>query len=215
MSSLKFAYTALAVIIVLSSVSFFWDAPVAFFERLIGENVFIGALVFVAVLFAATVIAPLTTLPLVPLMAPVLGPFLTALLSIIGWTLGAIVAFLIARHAGRPILSKFISLATLGKYEEYIPPHARFVTIFVLRMLVPVDVLSYALGLFSNVPLMEYTLATLFGVSWFAFAFSYLGDAAFEHNYLLFAILGGASLMVLGLSSWYVIQQVRKGRGKE
>lgn len=40
----------------------------------------------------------------------------------------------------------------------------------------PVDVLSYALGLFSNMSHSAFLLATLLGVTPFAFVFSYLGS---------------------------------------
>ncbi len=61
-----------------------------------------GAFLFASIMFLATVIAPITVLPLVPLVSPLLGPLTTALASCIGWTLGAIVAFCIARKFGQP-----------------------------------------------------------------------------------------------------------------
>lgn len=204
------AYLVLVAVIGMSAISFFWDAPVHFFESLIGENIIFGALVFVAIMFVATVIAPITTLPLVPLIAPVLGPFTTGTLSIIGWGLGAIVAFLIARHAGRPLLGKFISLSEIDKYESYIPKETRFFLIVMLRMMVPVDILSYALGLFSRVSLTQYTFATFIGITWFAYAFAYLGSAALKKDVQLFGIVGTLSIIILGLSAYYVVQQVRK-----
>jgi uncharacterized membrane protein YdjX (TVP38/TMEM64 family) len=208
----RLAYAALAALILLSGLSFVCDAPVIFFERVLGENKVLGAIAFVLIMFATTVVAPLTSLPLVPLISPVLGPFLTGVLSILGWSAGAVVAFLIARHAGRPLLSTFVSLEAIDRYERLIPREARFMTIFALRMVIPVDILSYALGILSSVSLLEYTLATVLGISWFAFAFAYLGEAAFEGNVVLFLCIGAASLVVLGLSSWYVVQKVLKNK---
>jgi len=43
-------------------------------------------------------------------------------------------------------------------------------------MVVPVDVLSYALGLFSNISKTRYFLATLIGVTPFAFLFAFVGS---------------------------------------
>ena len=210
MNKLTPAYIVLVLFLILSGISFFWDSPVFFLEQLIGENIFLGSVLFTSLMFLATVVAPITILPLVPLISPVLGPFLTAMLSIVGWTLGAVVAFLIARHAGRPLLSKFVSLKSLEKYEKYLGEEARFMSIVVLRLVVPVDILSYALGLFCTISLTEYTLATVIGVSYFSFVFSYLGEAAIENNMLLFMSVIIMSLIIFGLGWWYMIKKIRK-----
>ncbi len=204
------AYFFLVLLVLLSGVSFFWTTPVDLLENLIDEHTILAAGAFTGIMFLTTVVAPLTSLPLVPLVSPVFGPFVTGILAIVGWTFGAVVAFLIARYAGRPILGKFVSLQSLDRYERLIPREARFLTVFALRMIIPVDVLSYALGIFSSISLLEYTLATVLGIAWFAFAFSYLGDAAFKDNVELFVIVGVGSLIVFGLSAWYVIQQVNQ-----
>ena len=77
-------------------------------------------------------------------------------------------------------------------------------------MIIPVDILSYALGFFSTVSLTEYTFATIIGVSYFSFVFSYLGAAAIEDNILLFVGVAVFSLCILGLGWWYVIQKMGK-----
>lgn len=212
MTAQQAAYIGGILMLVVSAASFFWDTPVRLLSDLVGEDIRTASVLFVFIMFLATVVAPLTTLPLVPLIAPVLGPFTTGLLSIIGWTLGAVVAFLIARHAGRPLLGKLISLEAIAQYETYIPQHARFWVIVMLRMMIPVDILSYALGLLSTVPLLEYTVATVIGISWFAFAFAYLGDAAIEQNYVLFAAIGALSLIILVFGWGYVLQRIRKNK---
>ena len=204
------AYIAGILVIVISSVSFFWNAPVLFVEQVVGQDKLLGGVLFGAIMFFATVIAPVTVLPIVPLIAPVLGPLMTAVISIISWTLGAVVAFLIARYAGRPFLSRFISLETIDRYEMYIPDEARFFMIVALRVLIPVDILSYALGFFSSISLLKYTLATVLGISWFAFIFAYLGEAAFTGDGVLFGVLAFISLSLLVLGWGYMLQRVRK-----
>lgn len=212
MKAYKTAYVGLLLIVVISGLSFFWEAPTLFVETLIGERPFWGAVAFVFLMFGATVVAPITVLPLVPLVSPVLGPFVTALLSLLGWTLGAVVAFLIARYAGRPILSRFVSLEAIDRYEKYIDPDARFWAIVMLRILIPVDVLSYALGIFSRVSLLEYTVASVIGISFFSFVFSYLGVAAIQENLYIFGSIVVVALSVLGLGWWYMVKKMRRRR---
>jgi uncharacterized membrane protein YdjX (TVP38/TMEM64 family) len=214
MKSHTAAYVGLVLVVVLSGLSFVWDAPSIFMKSLIGENIFLAAALFVLLMFGATVVAPVTVIPLVPLISPTFGPFLTALLCILGWTLGAVVAFLIARHAGRPLLVRLVSLETLSRYEKHVDTNIRFWGIVMLRMLIPVDVLSYALGLFSNVPLLEYTAATALGISYFAFVFSYMGVASFDSNLPLFIGVALVSIVIFGFGWWFVIKRTRQGRNE-
>ena len=53
----------------------------------------------------------------------------TAVLSVIGWTIGAGIAFLAARHLGRPILEKFVSLEAVDAMTDRIPEDTRFLVI--------------------------------------------------------------------------------------
>ncbi len=198
-----------AIIMMATAVVSFTEFPYDQVTALIAGNRFLGALIFAGLMCIATVVAPLTLLPLVPLVAPILGPFVTGMASTIGWLLGAVIAFLIARYGGRPLVARFVNLEAVNHLEARLPPDAQFLVLVVLRIVVPVDILSYALGLFSQVSLATYTLATLIGISWFSFAFAYLGEALFSGNYVLFLSLGVASVIVLGLAFIYLRRKTR------
>lgn len=163
-----------------------------------------GAAVFALVMCFATVIAPITVLPLVPLLAPILGPFVTAVASIVGWTLGAVIAFLIARYGGRPLAARFVPLRTLEAYEARLPNSSHLIILIMLRVIVPVDVLSYALGIVSSVSLLKYTLTTAIGVSWFSFTLAYSGKAFTSGNYVLLGGISVASVIIVLFALWYI-----------
>jgi uncharacterized membrane protein YdjX (TVP38/TMEM64 family) len=156
-----------------------------------------GAVLFSLIMFSTTVVAPLTALPLVPLIAPLLGPFTTGLACFVGWFLGALCAFVIGRSFGRPVVAHFVSLESFAQYEKHIQPEMAFVAIVALRMLLPVDVLSYLLGVLSRVSLGLYAGATALGIVWFSFSFAYFGEALFERNYVLLTGIGVASVLIL------------------
>jgi uncharacterized membrane protein YdjX (TVP38/TMEM64 family) len=177
-------------------------------------NRLLGATIFACIMFGTTVIAPLASLPLVPVLAPFLGPFTIGLASFIGWALGAFAAFFIGRRYGRPMVAKFINMEKLKKYEEYIKPETGFVLIVLLRMMLPVDVLSYALAILSTVSFPIYASATLIGIFWFSFAFAYFGDALVRGDYVLLAIIGVASVVILG-GSWHYARRIMNGRKEE
>jgi len=143
-------------------------------QKLIKNNI-LGMIIYVLITILAIVIAPISTLPLLPIASNLWGANISAVLSIIGWTIGALIAFIIARKYGVSIIQKFISLEKIYKLEKLIPQRNVFWSVVFLRMIIPVDILSYALGLFSKIKTRDYFIATLIGVTPFAFVFSYLG----------------------------------------
>lgn len=132
-----------------------------------------GAFLYVSITVLAVVAAPISTFPLLPVAVSLWGSFLAAVLSIVGWTIGASIAFGLARRYGKPLIRKMVSLEKIQRIEKMIPEENIFMSVVLLRMTLPVDILSYALGLFSGISFRNYFLATLIGVSPFAFFFAY------------------------------------------
>lgn len=133
----------------------------------------IGIALYIAITTIATIIAPINAIPLIPVAVAVWGSFLTAIFSIIGWTLGSLFAFGIARRYGKRIVRHFINLEKIARIEKMIPHEHLFISIILLRMALPVDVLSYALGIFTNIRFRLYFWTTLIGITPFAFVFAY------------------------------------------
>lgn len=206
-------YAPAVLFIAVSAALYFWQAPVDFLKMFIeGKNI-LSYFTFVLLLFFATVFMPVTVLPIIPIAAPILGPFMTGILSIVGWTSGAVVAFLIARHLGRPILGRLVSIKKIERVSEKIPKDAMFLFVVLVRMTFPVDIMSYAIGLTTSMKLMPYTLATILGVAWFSFAFAYLGNAFFEGDLRVIEIVAAFSLIVF-FGGWYILFRGQKKRDK-
>lgn len=146
-----------------------------YLQSLISENEEFGAIIYLVLAMTATVIAPLSALPLMPLVSVLYGWVWAAILSIVGWLFGAWIAFIIARRWGRRIVSHFVSLKSLDKLEAKIPTEHLFWYVVLLRIIVPADALSYALGLFSSIGTRQYLVATLLGITPFAFVWAYAG----------------------------------------
>ncbi|MHB8660808.1 MAG: TVP38/TMEM64 family protein [Minisyncoccota bacterium] len=162
----------------------------------------VAAYVLLTALFVVFVI-PLDIALLIPIGAIVWGPIPTALMSIAGWTLGAIAAFGIARRFGLPAVERLIGLARVRAIEQRIPKRNLFLMVVFLRMLVSVDVLSYALGLFSAISWGTYVAATAIGVAPFGFYFAYAGTLPFWYRIaavLLAFVLAGFAIIRYGIS---------------
>ena len=147
--------------------------------------------ILLTALFVVFVI-PLDIVFLIPLGALVWGPVPTAIMSITGWVLGSIVVLGIARSFGAPVVEKLVGLERIRSIETRIPKQNLFWTVVFLRLVIPVDILSYALGLFSTMTWRPYVLATLIGVTPFGFYFSYAGTLPFWYQV---AAMGGALVL--------------------
>jgi len=134
----------------------------------------LGVVVFVGTSVVAVLLPMATNLPLLPVAVLAWGPWWTALLLLLGWVLGAALSFWLGRHARETILRRFPSVQRHAGIDRLIDPRHRIVSLVMLRMTFPVDVLSYALGLFSrSTTLAENTLSTALGAAPFALLFSW------------------------------------------
>ncbi len=167
-----------------------------------GDNYTLASFLYIFLLVISVVVAPFA-MPLFLVSGGIFGFMVAAIYNIIGWSLGAVIAFLSARLLGRPILSRFVSLKKIDEHEKKIPEKLEFFSIILLRMVIPVDLLSYALGFFSNVSFMRYTLATIIGITPFAIIFAYAGGALFEGKYCTIVILTLIMLFVFSIGYYF------------
>ena len=150
-----------------------------------------GPLVFMAVYALATVLflpGSLLTLAGGALFGPVWG----TLYNLTGATLGAALAFLIARY----LAADWVQARAGGIGKRLVQGVEaegwRFVAFTRLVPLFPFNLLNYALGL-TRIPFRHYLLATVICMLPAAFAFTWLGYAGRE------AMAGGEGLIQKGL----------------
>jgi len=150
-----------------------------------------GPLVFIGVYAAATVLfLPGSVLTLAG--GALFGPLWGTLYNLVGATLGAALAFLVARYLGRDWVEAR-ARGRLGRLVEGVAAEGwRFVAFTRLVPLVPFNLLNYVLGL-TPIPLPHYLVATLVFMLPGAFAYTYLGYAGRE------ALAGGEGLIQKGL----------------
>lgn len=155
----------------------------------------LGIIIYIAITIASVIVPPFSSAPLIPLAANTWGFFWAGVFSIAGWVLGSMAAFLIARIYGVLFVSKIISLEKIHGIQKLISSKHLFWSVVLLRMVLPVDILSYALGLFSVIGWKKYALATTLGVTPFAFVFAYAGTLPLR--YQLIVLLTLAPLIII------------------
>jgi len=161
----------------------------------------IGFFVFTS---ALAVVLPLASnLPLVPLAVLAWGPGWTAVWLLGGWIVGSAMSFVLGRHARAWILRRFPSVQRHADIDRLIHPRHRLASLISLRMTFPVDVLSYALGLFSrSTTLAEVSASTAIGAAPFAVLFAWFPTLSGGVQWSVLA----ASLAVFGLHLRWVLR---------
>ena len=149
----------------------------------------LGIIFYVIITIVAVIIPPFSSAPLIPVAAGIWGFFGAAIFSIAGWVLGAMAAFLIARVYGVPLVSRITSIERIYEIQKSLSPRHIFWSAVLLRMIMPVDILSYALGLFGLIGWKEYLFATALGVTPFAFAFAYVGTLSVLYQLVILLAL--------------------------
>lgn len=188
--------------------------PRTYIEGLLIGNKITTGVVYVLIVILTTVFAPLAGLPFTPIVSVIVGPFITSLYNIFGWTVGAIIIFFITRYLARPILRRFIDMNKIDKYEEYIPERYIFLWLVFLRIIVPVDILSYAIGLTRRVQFPMYITSTFIGVIPFSFIWAYGGYSLIKQDYMTFSIFSGIGLLLFFLSMAYYSVYTKNRKNK-
>ena len=146
-----------------------------------------GPVVFIAIYAAATVLflpGAVVTLAGGALFGPVWG----TLWNLTGATLGAALAFLIARHLGAEWVARGAGPRLRSLNEGVSAEGWRFVAFVRLVPLFPYNLLNYALGL-TRIPLLAYVLASAIFMLPGAIAYTWLGYAGRE------ALAGGEGMV--------------------
>ncbi len=154
--------------------------------------------VFVLLLVAQAVLAPLPAPALAFAGGYLFGTFWGFVLTWLGALLGGVLCFAIARSLGREYVARSTRLEGLDRRVE---EHGAAI-VFVLR-LIPVisfDVISYAAGL-TGLSFGRFFAATALGMAPGTFVFVYAGGASPGSG--LYAALGGLAVLALGAYAYY------------
>jgi len=178
-------------------------------QAVLGAHGRLGIAIFVATSVLAVLLPMLTNLPLLPIAVLAWGPWWTAALLLLGWIAGAALSFWLGRHARDAILRHFPSVQRHADIDRLIHPQHRLASLVMLRMTFPVDVLSYALGLFSrSTTLAENTWSTALGAAPFALLFSWFPTLSAAAQAVVFV----ASALAFVAYAWWLLRRQRAAR---
>ena len=174
-------------------------------REFIDHHTFWGLGLYITLNIVDAVVAPGATLPLIPIAARVWGRVGAALATTAGWTAGSLIAFLIARRWGYPVVNRITSIARIRAMRRYIPENL-FWSVVLVRLVMPMDVISYVLGLFTDIEWSTYVAATALGLTPSAFVLAYLGKLPNGYEIIAFGV--GAVALVGAL----LVARTRKAK---
>ncbi len=182
-SRLNAAISIILIVILFLLISYLVQQNIDYVRNVLDYGIY-GKMAYILMLIISIVFAPVSVVPLIPIASGLWGWKVTGILNVIGWSLGAITAFLISRKYGVPLVSKLIPIKKLYNFEKYIPEENLFLAVVFFRMVTPVDGLSYILGLFTRMSFFSFTLATIIGITPFSFVFAYAGTLSILYQIL-------------------------------
>lgn len=170
----------------------------AVIQNLIAHTEPWGRLLYVLFIVFEAIVAPLNSIPFVPIATGAWGVGWAIFLTLIGWMIGSTIAFLLAQRFGPPIVRHFGSLAKIQDYSRLVPDHHQFIAIVIIRLFIPIDLMSYAIGLGTFVRLRTYLWASLIGYLPWAFVWSYASTFSLGEQ-LLLILVGLIALVFQGI----------------
>lgn len=194
--------TRALILISVAAIAVYSEVRFAAFSSLTRENVteFLerlgpaAPLVHVGLMAAAIVVSPLPSVPLTVAAGMLFGPLPGAGLSLIGALIGAVAAFLIARHLGRELIERII-----GRPVKFYPRGSEnlIAKIILVSRLIPVvsfDIVSYGSGL-TAIPLGKFAAVTLIGMTPLTLVYSFFGSVLMINRWVCL----GAGVVFLAL----------------
>lgn len=167
-------------------------------EPVIAEHPFWGALLFLLLSALSAMLAFFSSTVLVPVAIPVWGKLACALLLWLGWILGGVCSYAIARFWGRPVVRRLTSAKGLARYEERISRHTPFGLVLLFQLAVPSEIPGYVLGL-ARYGLRRYLMILALAELPYAVGTAYLGESLLEQRIVLLLSLGALAIF---LSAW-------------
>ncbi len=171
-----------------------------FLEGFVHQAGLVGIFSYIGLLIVAVVIAPISTFFLVPVAANSWGPLLAAVYTVLGWTIGSMIAFYLARRYGLKWVGKMEKVKRMREIEVAIPRRHVFIFVTLLRSTIPVDILSYALGIFSTIGYRSFLFSTIIGITPFTLLLTYASTSTAQIQVAV--ICFGAVLF--SVSSYYI-----------
>ncbi|WP_224246301.1 VTT domain-containing protein [Hyalangium gracile] len=166
-------------------------------EPVITEHPVRGAVLFLLLSALSAMMAFFSSAVLVPVAVHAWGKLACALLLWLGWILGGVSAYALARFWGRPVVRRLTSARGLARYEEGISRHTPWGLVLLFQLAVPSEIPGYVLGL-ARYGVRRYLAVLALAELPYAVGTVYLGESILEQRTLVLLGLGALAILTSG-----------------
>jgi uncharacterized membrane protein YdjX (TVP38/TMEM64 family) len=167
-------------------------------EPVISRHPFWGPVLFIVLSALSAMLAFFSSAVLVPVAIHTWGRGACAFLLWLGWILGGLFAYSLARYGGRPMVRRLSSFNVLSRYEARISKETPWGLVLLFQLAVPSEIPGYVLGL-ARYGLRRYLTVLAVAELPYAVGTVYLGSSFLERR--LSVLLGVGALGIL-FSLW-------------
>ncbi len=170
-----------------------------------------GALVFVLLSALSAMLAFFSGAVLVPVAVQVWGTTGTVSLLWVGWIVGGVSAYALARAAGRPLVARLVNTDALARYEAHVSRGAPLGLVILLQLGLPSEVPGYLLGL-ARYPVPRYLLALALAELPWAVLTVLLGTTLVERRVSVLVAVGAAAALLGGVALALLTRRLRSAQ---
>jgi uncharacterized membrane protein YdjX (TVP38/TMEM64 family) len=158
-----------------------------------------GAMLFVLISALSAMLAFFSSAVLVPVAVQVWGTWGTIALLWLGWIAGGVLAYSIARTAGRPMVARLVKGDLLARYESRVSDHAPLGLVLLFQLGLPSEIPGYLLGL-ARYSLLRYLFALAVAELPWAIVTVLLGTTLMERRVPVLIGVGAVAAALSGLA---------------
>jgi len=185
--------------------------PAKLLTTLQSDNQDGSAAVIIAGLMAmAIVFNPIPSAPIALVSGAIFGHTWGTVYIVIGALIGAIIAFFIARLAGREIVSRFTGKISAPSWIG--TQNSMMITVLISRLVpfISFDLVSYGAGL-TSIRLWRFSLATFFGLMPASFVLAHFGSEMTAENLNeSMSYIFGIGILIMLPVLWALIKHTKK-----
>lgn len=170
---------------------------IAWAEGVIALRPLLGMVVFVFLAMISAMVAFFSSAVLVPIAIVAWGKAASAGLLWLGWLLGGVASFAVARFLGRRVARIFISDEKIAGWETQVGARLRFPDVLLFQAVVPSEIPGYVLGLLGY-RFLYYVAALAITEVPYVIGVVFLGDYFLAGRSTLIILLG-VGVVVIGL----------------
>lgn len=162
--------------------------------RMISRHALLGPLVFVGLAMLSAMLAFFSSAVLVPPGVLTWGPTTTVLLLLVGWMLGGIVSYGLARFVGRPAWRWFARGRSIEAHQARLTRDTPLGLVMLFQLALPSEIPGFVLGL-ARYPFSRYLVALAIGELPYAVGTVLLGVSFVERRIGTFIALGALGVL--------------------